>query len=295
METLPIDSRVLQICRNPIFVIGSPRSGTTISAVALSQHPDFWVSDETFFMHALFGVDGRVEREIDRLTSRAGGSWLRREKVSREEFLSYLGVGLNALITSRSEGKRWIDHTPIHALMAEVLTSMFPGAFFIHILRDGRRVVHSMVHLFDKLPEEKRENMRARGQLPNWSTNFRNACATWRKMTGSALDFCQKYPERGLTVRLEELERDPVEGFGGVLKFLQAEPLDAPSNYFESHRINSSFSKTVTVGDLVPDRVSEPWETWTAEQKEIFAEVAGNALASYGFVRTEEELFQSYA
>ena len=106
-------------------------------------------------------------------------------------------------------------------------------------------------------------------------------------MSAAALDFCEKHPERSLTVRLEELERDPLGGFGGVLKFLQAAPSDAPARYFASHRINSSFSKSVTLGNQAIDKISEPWETWTAKQKEIFTKEAGEALAGYGFSQEE--------
>jgi hypothetical protein len=291
MEAFQNDSRVPQTCPNPVFVIGSHRSGTTVLARALNRHPDFWASDETLFMPALFG-GGRVEGEIERWTSRPRGSWLRRQNVSREEFLSYLGMGLNALFTNRSEGKRWIDHTPHHALMAEALAAMFPGAYFLHILRDGRRVVHSMIHLSSKLSEDERENKRAwrgGGSGPAWKTDFKKACEHWRKMSAAALDFCEKHPERSLTIRVEELERDPSDSFAGVLKFLQAAPSDGPARYFASHRINSSFSESVTLGNQAVDKISEPWETWTPKQKEIFTKEAGEALASYGFSRNEEE------
>src|SRR6266705_5433281 len=101
MEAFQNDSRVPQTCQNPVFVIGSPRSGTTVLAGVLAKHPDFWAFDETLFMPALFG-GGRVEGEIEWWTSRPKGPWLRRQN-----------------------GKRWIDHTPHHALMAEALAAMF--------------------------------------------------------------------------------------------------------------------------------------------------------------------------
>jgi hypothetical protein len=173
--------------------------------------------------------------------------------------------------------------------MAEALAAMFPGAYFLHILRDGRRVVHSMIHMASKLSENERENRRAwGGSGPAWRTDFKKACETWRKMSAAALDFCEKHPERSLTVRLEELERDPLGGFAGVLKFLQAAPSDAPGRYFASHRINSSFSESVTLGNQAADKISEPWETWTAKQKEIFTKEAGEALAGYGFSQKEQ-------
>ena len=48
-------------------------------------------------------------------------------------------MGANALFSSRSGGKRWIDQTPYYVFMTEVLVRMFPG-LFLHVLRDGRNV-----------------------------------------------------------------------------------------------------------------------------------------------------------
>jgi LPS sulfotransferase NodH len=287
-ETLRIDSRPLQICRNPVFVIGSPRSGTTMLAVALSKHPAFWASDETFFLYYLFGGE-RVEHEITRWASSGQkGSWLRRENVSRDEFLGYLGTGLNALFTNRSGGRRWIDHTPRYTLMADTLASMFPGAFFLHILRDGRHVVHSMLHYCESLTEQEQTTMERAGFLADWATNFRKACVTWAKWTATALDFCDRYPDRALTVRLEKLERDPVRGFRHILKFLEATASDAPARYFSSNRINSSFSTIDQTGDAVTEKRPDPWGTWTAEQQQIFKEEAAEALARCGFAPPED-------
>ncbi len=50
----------IQICRRPVFIIGSPRSGTSVLAWALAQHKDFWTAGETDFLFHLFG-QGRLE------------------------------------------------------------------------------------------------------------------------------------------------------------------------------------------------------------------------------------------
>src|SRR5207253_4877727 len=98
------------ICSHPIFIIGSPRSGTTILAWSLAQHNQLWTSDESQILWDLFG-DGRLDKNYQR-AGRADGSWLRKQRIEKAEFLCFLGLGLNALYTSRSQGKRWIDQTP---------------------------------------------------------------------------------------------------------------------------------------------------------------------------------------
>ncbi len=100
-------------CERPVFVIGAPRSGTTVLALSLARHSQLWTSDESQVLWDLF-EGGRLEKNYQR-QARYDGSWLCKQSIKKEEFLAFLGVGLNALFTSRSEGKRWVDQTPVYA------------------------------------------------------------------------------------------------------------------------------------------------------------------------------------
>lgn len=270
------------VCPNPVFVIGAPRSGTTVLAAALAQHSDFWTSDESFFMFQLFGMD-RAEHSFRRWSSRPCSSWLRTEQVTREEFLGFLGLGLNALFSSRSQGKRWIDHTPHHGLMAAVLADMFPGAAFLHILRDGRQVVNSMVHVARTLATNELEQMRSANFLPPWEHNFREACKVWKRDAEAAEEFCRHCPGRCLTIRHDRLEDDPSETLRQTLAFLKAPYDEAPAAFVQTRRINSSFQ-----GKADPEMRRRPWQRWTAEQRRTFVEEAGDALVRFGFATAEE-------
>ena len=44
-----------KVCADPIFVISSPRSGTTALAQSLGRHPAQWVGNESYLLHDLFG------------------------------------------------------------------------------------------------------------------------------------------------------------------------------------------------------------------------------------------------
>ena len=46
------------LCPDPIFVIGSPRSGTTALAQSLGRHPDLWVGKESYLLHDLSRASG---------------------------------------------------------------------------------------------------------------------------------------------------------------------------------------------------------------------------------------------
>jgi hypothetical protein len=81
--------------------------------------------------------------------------------ISRDEFFSNFGRSINDLILSHrsdlekkrkvarlpSEPKtRWVDGTPEYSLHICALRKLFPEALFVHVLRDVRDVVRSMLN-----------------------------------------------------------------------------------------------------------------------------------------------------
>jgi Sulfotransferase family len=269
----------IEVCPDPIFVIGAPRSGTSILAWSLHQHHQwFCTSDESDLLSELFG-GGTVERTYRQAVERpGGGDWLVRNEVGWPELLGYLGLGVNALFASRSGGRRWIDQTPRNTLMVDVLADMFPGAVFLHILRDGRRVVHSMVNFVrGRLDGQLKDDFLEQDRIPDWARGFREASRAWALFVERAMDFCARNPERSLTVLNERLVADPEGGFAEILEFLGARYGEAPAAFFRENRVNSSFPPNAPV----PTR---PWEHWTAEEQAIFAEEAGETMRRCGLL-----------
>lgn len=263
-------------CPNPVFVIGAPRSGTTALAWSLAKHPDFWTAGESQVLLDLFG-NGELERNYAR-ASTPGGSFLVKNEVERDAFLGYVGLGLNTLFTSCSGGRRWIDKTPANTLIANTIADLFPDALFLHILRDGREVVHSMLH-FAALGS--RAHLESVGEP--WMHDFRAACVTWREHVAAALQFESDRPERCLTVVHEQLVRDPRAGFGRILSFLDAMPDDGPAEHIRTKLLNSSFADDGTdpaARDRLPDAVL--WRRWSNGERAIFREEAGDTLAAAG-------------
>ena len=273
-------------CPNPVFVFGVPRSGTTALARALGMHSEFYVGDETFFLFELYQQQ-RAEKVFETWVSRPSSSWLRREGVSSAEFLAAIGLGFNAMLTRSAGSRRWVDHTPHYCLMADTLAGMFPGARFIHVLRDGRQVVNSMIHIVATVPAEERDEMVSRGFLPRWGHDFREACTTWQVYAHAAMDFCGRHPSRALTVIHGDLERDPETTLAAVLRFLDAPLENGPAAFLRRDRINSSFTRQEGVPTAEYQR-PDPWTSWSAAQRAEFVEIAGADLAWYGLASPEE-------
>lgn len=281
-DTPPISSTQAQaaaICPDPVFIIGSPRSGTSVLAHSLAQHSEFWVSGESYFLFHLFS-NGLAERAFDRAMEVAGSGWLRIEGVSREEFLAHVGMGLNALITSHSRGRRWIDHTPHYTLIVETLGRLFPGARFLHILRDGREVVHSMLNFADSHPDQEvREFLRSR--VP-WATEIRSACEFWRDHVEAAMAFCDLYPDRAMVVRYDDLVATPEATFRAIHDFLGAADEHGPADFLRSTRINSSFKGRSRLSGAAI------WELWGEDERRLFTEVAERTMDRCGFSIPDE-------
>jgi Sulfotransferase family len=276
----------LKLCEHPVFIVGSPRSGTTALAWSLARHPAFWSCGETQLLIDLFG-DGRLESNYRRRTA-PDGSWLHEAAVRREMFLAYVGAGVNALITNRSRGLRWIDKTPGYTLMVDTVADLFPGAQFIHLLRDGRRVVHSMVNFAKHESRARYRNMRER-----WMTDFRAACRTWSDHVEAARRFEAERPERCLTVVSEELLRDSDLGFQCIFEYLGEPPDEASATAFRTHRMHSSFVPDPRNGEPNAAEVAKllgpsPWEQWTAKRRAMFLEEAGQTMLECALATSEE-------
>jgi LPS sulfotransferase NodH len=272
------------ICPNPIFVIGSARSGTTILAWSLGKHTQLFNLNETTIIDNLFG-ERKAVRAYEECVNRPAPTMFKTFDVTLSEYLQSLGFGMNTLFTSRSKGKRWIDKTPRHTLIVDLLAEMFPAAYFIHMLRDGRRVVNSMIN-FHNAPSREKQRQRF-GPLRQW--DFRNACLTWSRYVEVALDFASRLPTRCLAVSNEDLVAHPAEGFRKILEFIGAAHEGAPAEYFATHQINSSFWPGGRIDSPLPSRFSDPWESWSAEQQQIFSEQAGPTMARCGFVLPQRD------
>lgn len=269
------------LCEDPIFVIGSPRSATTATAYSLALHPELFVSKESYFIQQLFG-SGKVQdvwqSNIDRVTP----SWIREEDVDLQQFLRSLGVGINHLYSTRSAGKRWVDHTPRYTPMVDTIAAMFPGAKFLHVLRDGRSVVRSMGN-FERLFSGD-ELAAMSDEMPTWTTDFVAGCQTWAEYVSVALSFAQREPDRCLTIRNEEISADPEAGFAAIFEFLGIADHAQCAKRFGENRINTSFRTHF-------DQKVPGWVEWPSALRETFVQHAAHAfvLAGFGDQQTLDE------
>lgn len=142
------------------FIVGVPRSGTTLLRLMLDAHPDLAIPPETVFIHlaaeACKHASDPRQAFLETVTSHRRWKPLHIE----DDLLSQrvaaiepfdLGEALRALYGLYAErfGKpRWGDKTPHYLRRMTLIQKLLPEARFIHIIRDGRDVALSVKDLW---------------------------------------------------------------------------------------------------------------------------------------------------
>ncbi|MGH8127652.1 MAG: tetratricopeptide repeat-containing sulfotransferase family protein [Gammaproteobacteria bacterium] len=113
----------------PIFVLGMPRSGTTLTESLLAAHSGIHAGGEMHWIHDLLRRSGGRENATRRV-----GEWL---AASSDAQLSALAAqwqqGLAALA---SDNQRLTDKMPTNFMLAGLVHVCFPRAAIVHVRRD---------------------------------------------------------------------------------------------------------------------------------------------------------------
>jgi Sulfotransferase family/Methyltransferase domain len=230
----------------PVFVIGSPRSGTSILTLALGQHPNLLALEETSW---LIGFANNLAASYQVGTSRGDRSHLSAMSISEAAFFGAFGGAIGDLINrsvdeqrARFEPRgrrdrfellrsplepkrRWVDGTPENVYAIYGLSLLFPAAQFIHLVRDVRSVVRSLLHF---------------ESISGTSHSVDSAYFEWL----SAVRQCELAerafgPDRVLRLSYRRLADSPDDTLRSCLEFL-GEPWDASCLDPMKTRINQS-------------------------------------------------------
>jgi hypothetical protein len=210
----------------PIFVVGCPRSGTTLFRTMLSAHRSIAIPPETRYLMGLYWRRSQIgdlrRREIraklasaivDDPESRFRVLGLDAEQV-RAEILDgppTLGSAFGLVFRDYAQlfGKpRWGDKRPAYYAFMDELDHLFPDAQFIHLIRDPRACVESLKRQ-EWYPDEAAPCVAA------WVHAVRSASRSGRKLG----------PQRYLEVRYEDLVSEPEKVSRRICEFLD-EPFD---------------------------------------------------------------------
>lgn len=208
---------------SPFFIVGSPRSGTTLLRFILSSHSRIYIPDETGFVpflrkppHENLSLSevqevlariGRLNRFWDGMVNDLDAFYA----ALPQPTLANLLDGLFQQRIVPHGATRWGDKTPLYVRYVPTIRALFPQAKFIHMIRDGRDATLSA---FKKWGHEK-AYMDHTYLLINWR---RNVEAGWQAQKLLGADY--------LEVRYEELVSEAETAVSRICTFLD-EPFES--------------------------------------------------------------------
>lgn len=273
----------------PIFIVGAPRSGTTLLQYMLRSHPRISLpTGESHFIVPLyrnaeaFGDMGKLDnvrgvltemyrRSADFLDTDLHGikfdieTWARRLQSMGCRTVRDIVAGLFAE-NAAGEGKaRWGDKTPYYVLHLPKVLDWFPDAQVIHLVRDGRDCALSLF--------SRRHDFRV--------YNTYHAAKYWQQYVDTGRAWGLEAGARSyLEIRYEDILADPAKALGRICQFLGEEFSDKVVDFTKA----GEAGKTPLVQRSVQSDNTQKWrQAMSPRQIRVFESAAGDTLEACGY------------
>ena len=207
---------------SPIFLLGNPRSGTTMVRLMLTSHRAIGIPPESEFIVKLYSAFGHIS-SFSSQQAQAFRAALSGEPINLAEQWE---VSLDELIPSDREligmdyatvcasiyqsyqaakglprTEMWGDKNNAYGQYVDLLASLFPKAKFIHLVRDGRAVLNSY---------RKLEVSADKKYAPLLPQNASMVALRWRDAVERIERHLKRYaPDRSISLRYEDVLADP--------------------------------------------------------------------------------------
>jgi Sulfotransferase family len=251
----------------PVFVVGSPRSGTTLVGRMLGAQPAVTCVEESLFLTHLydlvyklhFGLDKRRVAPLAHLSTR--------------DLVHHVGELADKLLPGPHDapGRHTIvDHTPWYALAAPLLDALYPACVFVHVVRSGYDVVQSLGHSYRAGYAWAGRTVGERAEM-------------WRQLVTASEDVGVHVPrERFLRVRYESLVAAPARTMRPLLDGLRLDWDEKVLAPLERPHAGPSRARWNTVR---PDAGAPPSD-WPPVDVAEFERIAGPTMRVLGYLPT---------
>ena len=290
---MPPDARLVGDPGEPreLFVLGCPRSGTTLVAGLLDLLPGVWIGKETGFiprfvetgMETLHDWDTpRLEKAVARVNAHLRNqAWTSLATVAGvRQFWSETGLlGYEGLIryvwslevpSERPRPTVVGDQSPEYVLAIPLLEQLFPRALYLHIVRDPRDVVSSV------LPLHFGAHSAAIAAL-YWNESVAAWWAAERRVPAA----------RRFEVRYEDLVAEPAAVFRAMAGFLVIAPrgpVERQTMSGDAHGLARSWPHHARLAEPIDDRsVGRHRRDLSDRQRALVEAICYTGLVTYGY------------
>lgn len=244
-----------------VFVVGVRRSGTNWVQRILAAHPDAVAvpTESNLFSKGLTPLQGRFQHGA------IGAPAVGRLYMERERFLDavrdFCDTAFGGLLEVLGpEARHLVERSPMDSEVLDLIGEVYPDATFVHIIRDGRDVVRSLVS-------------------QDWGpTSVAEAAGMWRDTVQHARDVgavLDHYHE----VRYEQLLVNPADG---VQSLYDATGFDLTATAVAAGVVEASIS--YNADPRAPQLAEGKWRgSFSADDLAAFMEAAGSTLVELGY------------
>jgi hypothetical protein len=244
-----------------VFLVGAQRSGTNWLQRLLATHPDVVTlpGETQLFTAAIDLLAQRVQHGV--LGSPSTASVF----MDRDAFVAaarmFCDTAFGGVADRMAPGaRRIVERSPNHVEHLELIGAVYPDAWIVHIIRDGRDVARSL----EAQPWGPRSVAEA---ATLWARSIRSARA--------AAPHLARYQE----VRYEDLLEDPVSGLGELFRFLE---LDADATTVSD--VLTEAGVAFNTDQRRPDIGQGKWRSeWSRRDLASFERVAGEVRTALGY------------
>lgn len=149
----------------PVFVVGMPRSGTTLIEQILGAHPDIYPAGEL--------------RNISTIIARNDAAMSQGNGAGMEDLAGMAGQYLASVIAMAEGRPHVVDKMPANFLHVGMIHAMFPNARIIHCRRDP---IDTCLSCYSKLFAAEQSFSYDLAELGQFYLAYRDLMAHWRKV-----------------------------------------------------------------------------------------------------------------
>lgn len=247
--------------RRHYFIIGVPRSGTTLLKILLAAHPEIGGSD--YESTGIFGIRDIFEYAMGELTPEQ----IKAELDASADIIQFYDRIADCLL-ARTKKRIFVDKLQVRSYRLAYVKKHFPQSVFIHIVRDGRDCYCSALN---------HPNVRQAESLTRFARYWRSTVSLPAQILP---------PERLYTFKYEDLTSNPQATLESLMAFLGLS--------FSHEQIEvKHFSKMTSIKKReVHENLAQPitarsqgrWRSeLTVEEVKQFNHIAGEELTAFGY------------
>lgn len=257
-------------CPNPIFLIGTHRSGTSLLRRIVDSHSEIACPPESFFLEHF----GRMATDPEVLVGLENLGFFGDE--ARKGIASSASYFHEAYRTAKGKA-RWADKTPQYVFSLDNIGNIFGDkAQFVFIFRNPLDVAYSI--------------WKRGWRFGDYSADaLENTCLYVADAITRQREFLARNRQACHTIKYEDLVNRPAKVLQELCDFLH-EKWDPNMLTFYDHHHDLGTEDPIVRGTRGFVQSSDNWRAWSKEQQTVALSILGPSMLELGYDRITDQL-----